>query len=152
MAAIPNSAKEEAKKQALVAELTGKDLAKMDDLGLYSELLVHYKTRDERAMKNLTGLLIKKYPQSSYADNALYLTGELNLELRNYAEALKNFQQVLKSYPQSNRAVAAYFSKGIAYKKMNLDTLAKKVFFEVRKKYPGSPEFFRAETELKLFK
>lgn len=150
--AIPQKPKVDGKSDALWAELTGKDIRKLDDVGLYSEILANYQVRDVKGLRLHLESLLKRFPTSPYADNALYLGGQLALEMKNYPEALKHFQKIMQYYPQSNKVVSATFAKGMAYKKMNLDIQAKKVFFELRKKYPGSPEYFRAETELKLFR
>jgi outer membrane protein assembly factor BamD (BamD/ComL family) len=133
-------------------ELTGENLNKFDDKRFYSEIIAQYHTRDAKGLSRYLEALLRRYPASPYADNALYLGGELALEMKNYPDALRYFQRITRSYPLSNRVVAAQFSKGIAYKKMNLDVQAKKVFYELRMKYPGSPESFRAETELKLIR
>jgi TolA-binding protein len=135
---------------ALWQELTGENLDKLDDKGLYSEVVAQYQIRDVKGLSRYVEALLSRYPSSPYADNALFLGGELALEMKNYPEALRYFQRVTRSYPLSNRVVAAQFAKGMAYKKMNLEAQAKRVFFELRTKYPGSPESFRAEVELKL--
>lgn len=131
-------------------ELTGENFDKLDDQGFYSEVVAHYQTRDAKGLNRYLEAMLKRFPNSPYADNALFLGGELALELKNYPEALKHFQKITRFYPLSNRAVAALFAKGMAYRKMNLEAQAKKVFFDLRMKYPGSPESFRAEAELKL--
>lgn len=141
---------EVSKGSALWQELTGENLDKLDDKGFYSEVVAQYQIRDAKGLSRYVEALLSRYPTSPYADNALYLGGELALEMKNYPEALRYFQKVTRLYPLSNRVVAAQFAKGMAYKKMNLDAQAKRVFFEVRTKYPGSPESFRAEVELKL--
>ena len=150
--AVPQKPKLDTKSDALWAELTGKDLRKLDDVGLYSEVLAHYQVRDVKGLRLHLEALLKRFPTSPYADNALYLGGQLALEMKNYPEALRYFQKIVQYYPQSNKVVSASFAKGLAYKKMNLEMQAKRVFFDLRKKYPGSPESFRAETELKLFR
>lgn len=134
----------------LRAELTGRDLQKMNDDQLYTEILAQYQRGDTSAMKRALGVLMKKYKNSPHADNALYITGYNALEKSQFAESLHYFQQLLREYPTSNKAVSAEFAKGLAYRNMKLKSLAQKAFFKVRKKYPGSPESFRAENELKL--
>jgi TolA-binding protein len=134
----------------LKAELTGKDLNKMNDEQLYTEVLSQYQRGDTSLMKRATAMLLKKYKHSPHADNALYILGYNALEKSKFAEGLQYFQKLLREYPASNKAVSAEFAKGVAYRNMHLTDLAQKAFFKVRKKYPGSPESFRAENELKL--
>jgi TolA-binding protein len=93
---------------------------------------------------------LNKYPRSHFADNVLYLQGQLALQNKNYAEALRNFQKITKLYPHGNKAVSAQFSKAMTYKRLNLTAEVRRVLKELRVKYPGSPEYFRAEAELKL--
>ncbi len=134
----------------LKAELTGRDLYKMNDDQLYTDILSQYQKGDTASMKRALNLMLKKYKQSIHADNAIYLVGYSALEKNRFAEGLAYFQLLLKMYPQSNKAVSAEFAKGIAYRNMRLPSLAQKTFLKVRKHYPGSPESFRSENELKL--
>ncbi len=134
----------------LRAELTGRDLKKLGEDDLYVEVLTQYQTQNYEIMRQAVNVLITKYQDSPHSDNALYLLGYSSLERRAFADALRNFNRLLKRYPASNKAVAAEFAKGIAYKHMKLRDLAQRSFLSVRKKYPGSPESFRAESELKL--
>ena len=139
-------------KEALLVELTGKDISKESDAAIYAEIAGAYQADDEIGFKSRMQSLLTRFPRSDYADNALYLAGRMAMDHRNYAEALKYFQKILQDYPNGNKAVSAEFAKGIAYKKMNLPQIAKDVLGDVKKKYPGSPESFRAENELKLIK
>lgn len=134
----------------LKAELTGKDLKKMNDDQLYSELLFQYQRSDVISMKRSLEMLLKKFATSPHADNALYMMGYASLEKKRFAEGLNYFQRLLKDYPSSNKAVSAEFAKGLAYRNMKLNGLAQQTFYKVRKKYPGSPEYYRAENELRL--
>ncbi len=144
--------KTDSRKDALLVELTGKDPARLMDTELYSEIVGAYQADDELALKSRLQSFLARFPQSAFADNALYLAGRMALDHKNYAEAVKFFSQVTDKYPNSEKVAAAQFAKGMAYKKMNLKDIAKNVLSSVRTKYPGSPESFRAENELKLIK
>jgi TolA-binding protein len=139
-------------KEALMIELTGKDPSKVDETALYSEIIGAYRKNDEIGFKSRMQTFMTRFSNSAYADNVLYLAGRMAFDNKNYAEAIKFYQKVVTQYPRSNKVVASQLAKGMAYKKMNLDPQAKFVFQEVRKRYPGSPEAFRAENEMKLFK
>lgn len=138
-------------REELMKELLGPVDAK-DELSLYSEVVSFYQANDQRKLKHRLQLFLSRYPQSHYADNALYLAGRQAMENKNYPEAIKYFQRVITQYPQSNRVVTAQFAKAMTYKKMNLSPQAKKVFGQIKTTYPGSPEYFRADNELKLIK
>ena len=134
----------------LKAELTGRDYKKLAEDDLYVEILSRYQRNSLSDMKGAAQFFLSRYPNSHHADNVLYLMGYNALERKKYSEALRYFDSLLKKYPLSNKAVSAEFAKGTAYKQMKLPKLAQGSFIKVRKKYPGSPEFFRAESEIKL--
>ncbi len=136
-------------KEELMKELIGSSKGK-DDVTLYSEIVAFYQSNDQRRLRQRLQSLMTQYPQSNFIDNALYLAGRQSMENRNYPEAIKYFQKVIAQYPQSNRVVSAQFAKAMTYKKMNLSTQSKGVLKEIKQKFPGSPESYRAESEMKL--
>ena len=138
------------KKIDLKAELTGHDDKKLTEDELYVEVLSRYQSNRLSDMTAAGTLFVKKYPESTHADNVLYLLGYNALERKKYSEALRNFDSLVRKYPLSNKAVSAEFAKGTVYKQMKLNKLARNAFLKVRKKYPRSPEFFRAESEIKF--
>lgn len=140
------------KRNELIKELTGRDETRMSDLDFYSELVAAYQARDRAKLQGRLKQLLVRYPQSPFADNALYLAGLSAVEDKNYAEALRFFQRVQDEYPAGNKAVSAHFAKAMAYKLMNLDLQAKRTLQEVINKYPGSPESFRADNEMRLIR
>ncbi|MCK6598781.1 MAG: tetratricopeptide repeat protein [Bdellovibrionaceae bacterium] len=135
----------------LVKELEGVKDAK-NDLQFYSEIISDYQAGKSKTLNLRLNSFVKKFPKSPYLDNSIYLAGKLALEEKNYPEALQHFQRIITQYPLSNKVISAKFGKAMAYKKMNLNPQAKEVFTDIRKKYPNSPEYFRAETEMKLIK
>ncbi|MEK6774493.1 MAG: tetratricopeptide repeat protein [Bdellovibrionota bacterium] len=136
-------------KEELMKELMGSAKGK-DDITLYSEIVAFYQSNDQRRLRHRLQSLMTQYPRSNFIDNALYLAGRQSMENRNYPEAIKYFQKVITQYPQSNRVVSAKFAKAMTYKKMNLSTQSKGVLKEIKQKFPGSPESYRAESEMKL--
>lgn len=138
--------------QSLLIELTGKDVSKENDITLYAEMVSAFQDDSEIAFKSRMQSMLKRFPQSAYADNALLLAGRMAVDHGNYAEAIRYFGQIEKDYPNSNRIVSAKFAKAMTYKRMNLPEFANRILQEVRAKYPGSPESFRADAELRMFK
>lgn len=139
-------------KESLLVELTGKDVSKESDTTLYAEMVGAYQRDDEIGFKSRLQSLLSRFPQSPYADNALFLAGRMAVDHGNYAEAIRFFGRIEKDYPRSNRVVAAKFAKAMTYKKMNLPEFSRRNLAEVRSRYPGSPESFRADAELKMIK
>lgn len=139
-------------KESLLVELTGKDVSKESDTTLYAEMVGAYQRDDEIGFKSRLQSLLSRFPQSPYADNALFIAGRMAVDHGNYAEAIRYFGRIEREYPRSNRVVAAKFAKAMTYKKMNLPEFSRRNLAEVRSKFPGSPESFRADAELKMMK
>lgn len=138
--------------QSLLVELTGKDVSQESDMALYAEMVSAYQRDDEVSFNSRLQSLMTRFPKSIYADNALFLAGRFAVDHQNYPQAVKYFGRVEKEYPRSSRVPAARFAKAMTYKKMNLPDFAKRSLQDVRSRYPGSPESFRADSELKLIK
>lgn len=117
---------------------------------LYSKILQTYRKRNLSEMEKSLALLMKTYPDSVYADNALYLCGQLAFELGNHQLAGQYMDRVLRDYPKGNKAVSALFAKAIIEKKLARFDQAKRLLEQLRDQYPGSPESMRVATELKL--
>ena len=145
-------AKPQNKQEALLVELTGKDVTKGNDIDLYAEIVSAYENDNEILLKSRMQSFMSRFPKSQYADNVLFLAGRRAADHGNYPEAIKYFSKIEKEYPRSNKYVQARFAKAMTYKKMNLPQFSTKILSEVRTKYAGSPESFRADSELKMIK
>lgn len=117
---------------------------------LYSKILQTYRKKNLAEMEKSLNLLMKSYPESIYADNALYLGGQLAYELGNFALARQYMDRVLRLYPKGNKAVSAMFAKAMVEKRMARPQEAKRILESLRTMFPGSPESLRVATELKL--
>ena len=66
---------------------------------LWAKIL--YKTGDlVQAMSKFSGL-IEKFPNSQWIPNALYATGNINLQQESYQEALNAFKKLIDEFPDS---------------------------------------------------
>lgn len=151
-AANPVAKKRDLTSEALLVELTGKDISKESDIDLYAEMVSAFHANDEIGFKSRLQSMLTRFPKSPYADNALYLAGRMAVEHGNFAQGIKYFSKIEKEYPRSNKLAAAKFAKAMTYKRMNLPEFAEKGLKEVRAKFPGSPESFRANAELKVIR
>lgn len=101
--------------------------------------------------KNVTSLsneclmFQKEYPASSYATNALYLSGMLweglyahTKYVSDWSQSLKTYGKVLMLYPDSEFADKALFRRGTLYLKMGLRRLALTEFKKLADNYPKS--------------
>ncbi len=119
---------------------------------LYSEVIRAYQMRQIDAVDHYADAFLEKYPQSVFADKAIYLKGQIHLILGFPAEALREFERVISDYPTGNKYVSALFGKGVCYRKLQLYPYAEKVLDDIKENYPGSPEFYKTELERKLLK
>lgn len=133
-------------KKPVVRRLPGR----LTDETLYIEVIKYYRGRDAEGVVWAKDQLLKFFPQSAFADNAMYLAGRILLESANYSEAVREFQTLIEKYPHGNKMPAALLGKGIAYRKLNLYPYAEQAFRAVKKEFPGSPEAQRVELEMKL--
>lgn len=117
---------------------------------LYSKILETYRTKALGELQKTLQLLIKTYPDSVFADNALYLAGLLALEQGQLDLASKYVDRILKDYPRGNKVVAALFTRAVIAKRLNHFDEARQLFLKVRSLYRGSPEAERVGLELKL--
>lgn len=143
-AAIPKTTK------TAVPSLADRVKKNLSEDQIYVQVIQSYQVRDLAALDKSTTEFVKAYPASPYADNALYLRGQLFMQNKLYADAIRNFALITTQYPRGNKVVSALFAKGQTYKKLNLLDFADKTFRQVKKDFPGSPEAERSGVELKL--
>ncbi len=122
------------------------------DQDFYAKVIQSYRQGDSTVLNKSVRLLIKNYPESVHADNALYLNGLLALSKGQYKRAIKNFVLLQKFYPQTNKFPASLVGKGIAFRKLGKLDKAEKAFKTVQDKFAGSPEYFQAGVQLKLLR
>ncbi len=93
--------------------------------------------------------LVTRYPQSSFADNALYWQGEANRVTRRFSQAVDDFNTLIKMYPKSAKLADAYYKLGISHYQLSHFSEAKQAFKTVRKKYPNSSSARLSKAQLK---
>ncbi|MGE0762015.1 MAG: outer membrane protein assembly factor BamD [Bdellovibrionales bacterium] len=142
--AAPLPMSSQPKKQKLGASLPEGEKA------IYLRLVEAYRKADVNETYKFRDLMLKNYPKSIYADNALYLAGLLDYQRGRIAEAVQNFGELSRRYPAGNKRPAALYAKSIAYNKLNLPHLSKQILEEITRLYPGSPESQRAWMDLRL--
>ena len=91
---------------------------------------------------------LKKYPKSKLAGNAQYWIGECHYALKEFDQAILEFDAVRK-YPQSEKVPAALLKQGFAFAELGEKVNARLILQEVIEKYPQSPEAVRAKQRLK---
>lgn len=117
---------------------------------LYAKVIASYRQKRSPDLKRVTEILLKTYPQSVFADRALFLNARLDFENANDQAAMGECEKIIHSYPNANKLVSTYFLKAQILKKQGRLLEAKSVLADVQNYFPGSPEAYRVPLELKL--
>lgn len=111
-----------------------------------------WRTLDKKDYKAATTRFrefIKKYPKSTLAGNAQYWIGESLYALKEFDQAIIEFDAVRRRYPQGEKVPAALLKQGFAFAELGEKVNARLILQEVVEKYPQSPEAGRAKQRLK---
>ena len=114
------------------------DLGK--DYSLYENVVAAYRVQNLTEAKRAIDVLTKAYPESSKADDALYLGARLAFELGHYSESNEFISDLQRNYPLSNRLAAVLLLKGLASQRSGKLIEAKRFYDEVEQNYRGSSE------------
>jgi tol-pal system protein YbgF len=91
---------------------------------------------------------LRKYPQSSLADNAQYWIGESYYAQKNYTRAAAEFSEVPTKYPSSDKVAAAMLKRAYALLAINRTADGKALLEQVIKQFPAAPEAALAKAKL----
>jgi len=91
---------------------------------------------------------LNTYPDSEYADNAIYYLGTCYSEQGRQEQAIQTYDQVINLYPKGDKSPVAYFKKALAYRQLERNTEAIVTFKRLITTYPESQEAVRAMQEL----
>jgi len=92
---------------------------------------------------------LKKHPKSNLADNAQYWIGESYYGLREFDQAIIEFDAVRRRYPQGEKVPAALLKQGFAFAELGEKLNARLLLQEVLERYPDTPEAGKAKLRLK---
>ncbi len=92
---------------------------------------------------------LKTYPDGSYADNAYYWLGEVDMAQGRYKEAGEEFQKVLSLFPDSPKVPDASYKLGRVYDLLGKRGKAESLLEAVIQKYPNSAAARLADTYLR---
>lgn len=95
---------------------------------------------------------LNKYPNSNYASNAQYWTGEVNYVTRQFATAMQEFKRVITQYPASNKVPDAMLKLGYTFYETHQTDSAKQILSELVKRFPKSTVTRLAKKRLKRMK
>lgn len=120
------------------------------DRFVYASVISAYRTKSLVSIKKNIGLLLKAYPHSVHADNALFLLGQLQQGQGAHDAALVTYDRIIENYPHSNKVPSALLGKALVYKKLQQFEEAHAYLESIQLRFPGSLEAFTAQTEMQL--
>ena len=115
----------------------------------YDEAWKLLERKDYRAAISRFKEFIKKNPQSEYADNAQYWIGESHYALREFDQAILEFDVVRRRYPKGDKVPAALLKQGFAFAELGDKVDARLILQELVDRYPQAPEAGKAKQKLK---
>ncbi|MBG6247588.1 MULTISPECIES: cell division protein CpoB [Symbiopectobacterium] len=88
---------------------------------------------------------VKKYPDSTYQQNANYWLGQLNYNKGKKDDAAYYFANVVKNYPKSPKSSEALLKVGVIMQEKGQTDKAKAVYQQVIKQYPNTESAKQAQ-------
>jgi tol-pal system protein YbgF len=118
------------------------------------DLLYKNALRDYNAGKNDLATqefsdYIKFYRSTDLAGNAYFYLAEMQYRAQNYAEAVKNYDQVIQNFPSGNKAASASLKKGFALIELGQTDDGVAELRHLIQRYPKSSEALQARDRLK---
>lgn len=92
---------------------------------------------------------LERYPNGTYAPNALYWLGESYYATQNYALAQQQFQALLDRYPTHDKAAGALLKVGLSQYGLKQMDAAKATLSQVGRRYPGTDAARVADDQLR---
>ncbi len=92
---------------------------------------------------------VKKYPESTLADNALYWIGECYYAQKKYQEAIQAYNEVLEKYKNEDKVAAALLKKGYSLINIGRQSDGIMILRDLISRFPLSEEASLAQQKLK---
>jgi len=115
----------------------------------YDEAWRLVERKDFRAAIPRFREFLKKYSNSDFADNAQYWLGECYYGLKEYDQAILEFDAVRRKYPKGDKVPAALLKQGFAFAELGDKVDARLILQELVDRFPQSEEAGRAKQRLK---
>ncbi len=93
--------------------------------------------------------LLKKFPKSKTADNAVFWIGESYYREKWFEKAILEYQKVIENYPRGNKVPAALFKQGLSFQRLGDKSNARLIYSELIKKHKKTREADLARQQLK---
>lgn len=128
---------------------TGPIVDSQEARGKYEEAWRLLEQKDYRGSIARFREFLKKFPQSEFADNAQYWIGENYYALREFDQAILEFDAVRRKYPNGDKVPAALLKQGFAFAELGDKIDARLILQDLVSRYPQSPEADKAKQKLR---
>lgn len=108
-----------------------------------------FNQRDYNRANSLFSELLKSYPNSRQAPNALFWQAETNFQQGDYARAALICQDLIQKYPNNPLVPSAMLKQALSFRKLGKLQAARILLQDVEKRYPGTPEARSAQMQLR---
>jgi tol-pal system protein YbgF len=125
---------------------------KPEDVLSYEKALAAYKGGDFEGAIEEFKMLLKEFPKSDRADNAIFWIGESFMALEEFEQAILAYQDVIKKYPKGNKVPNAMIRQADAFLELKDKTSSRLLLKKVVQKYPKSNEAKIALKKLEALK
>lgn len=89
-----------------------------------------------------------KFPKSDYSANAQYWIAECYFAMRDFEQAIKEFEILKEKYPRSDKVPAALLKQGYAFIELDMVSDAKLFLNNLIKRYPRTKESKEAKDRM----
>lgn len=114
----------------------------------YEDAWKRLRERDYRGAIEQFKKFVEEHPGSNLTDNAQYWIGESYYALKEFDEAILEFDVVRKKYPDGDKVPAAWLKIGYAFAELGNRVDARLILQEVINRYPQSKEAEKAQEKI----
>ncbi|MFO8066502.1 MAG: tetratricopeptide repeat protein [Bacteroidales bacterium] len=119
------------------------------DYAIYQKALVEGVKGDFNAKIESLKKLLEQFPETSFADDALFEMANTYMILDNNQQALNYYNRLISEHPNSGNTKNAKLKSGLIYYNNNEDEKALQQFKHIVETYPGTKEAVEALTIMK---
>ncbi|MGM0596419.1 MAG: tol-pal system protein YbgF [Myxococcota bacterium] len=105
---------------------------------IYELAILKFKSGRYPMALILFSKLVKRFPESRFADNAIFWMGECHYRQSRFKIALKYYEKVIKKYKTGNKVPDSIYKMGLSYWKLKNIKQSKKLLNQVMELYPGT--------------
>lgn len=114
----------------------------------YENAWKRLREKDYRGAIQQFRKFVEDHPNSSLTDNAQYWIGESHYALREFDQAILEFDELRKKYPDGNKAPDAWLKIGLAFAELGNRVDARLILQEVINRYPQSDAAKKAREKI----